>query len=175
MLAQDCNTPVSALSFFPRTVRVPVRVLVYSRLCIECSPYRGRRPADATPVPARRPSGRAPGGMRTCWFLGGGTRVARARGRPTKTGRGALLYLSLGSFPAQAKTAHPYRRPNGSTDRWPSSTGRSILTIRYYCYRPRPPTATVTQGGLVGLAPARYSCASSEAPRARGTPRALIL
>ena len=35
-------------------------------------------------------------------------------------------------------------------------------------------TTTVTQGGLVGLAPARYSCASSEAPRARGTPRALI-
>ena len=67
--------------------------------------------------------------MRPCWLLGGGTRVARARGRPTRTGRGALLYLSLGSFPAQAKTAYPYRRPNGSTDRWPLPTGRSILIV----------------------------------------------
>ena len=131
------------------TVRVPVRVPVCSRLCIECSPYRGRRPADATPTANRLSPGI--GGMRTCWFLGGGTRVARARGRPTRTGRGALLYLSLGSFPAQAKTAHPYRRPNGSTDRWPSSTGRSILTIRYYCYRPRPPTATVEYSHTTAL------------------------
>ena len=105
---------------------VCVFAFVYRVLTIP-RPEAGGRYTGTTTRAAR--SRLADGGMRPCWLLGGGTRVARARGRPTRTGRGALLYLSLGSFPAQAKTAYPYRRPNGSTDRWPLPTGRSILIV----------------------------------------------